>query len=298
MKLISIFLSLFFLFPKPYFLPQESGGGKREIVIEKEEVYPKDVISFGGDVTVRGVAKKSVIVIGGSISIYGTVHEDVFGIGSKVAVFSGAKIDGDLIVIGGKLRKDRATCIEGDMFYFKPSRNFPALFKSAIKSATAFPLKTHEIFLKIISLLSWFIIVVIVLAIFPRNISRASLLMSSNMGRSFLIGLLFLVVILVFFAFFSFLSLFLIGVPFLAFILIGLFVTLIFGRTVIFHWLGSILLKSFKRYEFSNMIAIVVGFMIFFVLSFLPFLSIIARIFVDIAGIGIVIITRFGTREE
>jgi len=297
MKIFSVILSLLLFFPKPFFFPAENGEGKRDIIIEKDEVYEKDIISFGSEVTIHGTAKKSVIVIGGSINVYGTVENDVIGIGSKVSVLKGAKISGDLLVIGGKLRKDRETCIEGDMFYFKPGRNFPAFIKSAFKGAFSFPSRPHEILLKIIALLSWFLLVLIFNFIFPKNVLESSLLMDKNIWKSLLIGFLSLLIILVFLVFFGFLSLFLIGIPFLIIVLIGLFLAVLFGRTAIFHWLGSIILKAFKRNEFSNTIAVLSGFIVFFILSFIPFLSLLMRIFVDLCGIGIGVISKFGTKR-
>ncbi len=297
MKIVSIFLSLFLLIPKPFFFPSENGEGKRDIIIEKDEEYRKDIIALGTDVTIKGTAKKSVIVISGSITVYGTVNEDVVGIGSKVSVIKGAKINGDLLVIGGKLRKDRETCIEGDMFYFKPGKNFPAFLKSLWKGAISFPSKPYELLLKIIALLSWFLLVLIVNFIFPKNVLEASRLMAKNVWKELLVGLLSLIIIFVFLVFFGFLSLFLIGIPFLLIVLIVLFISLLFGRTVIFHWLGSILLNLFKRSEFSNTIAVLLGFLLFFIVSFIPFLSFLMRVFVDIAGIGIVMISKFGTRK-
>lgn len=297
MKVVSIFLTFFLLLPKPLFFPAEEGGGKRDIIIEKDEVYEKNIISFGTEVTINGTVKKSVIVIGGSINVYGTVNEDVVGIGSKVSVLKGARINGDLLVIGGRLRKDRETCIEGDMFYFKPGRNFPTFFKSAIKGALSYPSRPHEILLKVIALLSWFILVLIVNFIFPRNVAEASLLMSKNIWKGLLAGLLSILIIFVFLGFFGFLSLFLIGIPFLIFALLCLFFGLLFGRTVIFHWLGYTLLKVFKRSEFSNTVAVLSGFLIFFIVAFIPILSLIMRVFVDLCGIGIVAISRFGTKR-
>ncbi len=297
MKIVSIFLSLLLLIPKPLFFPSEDGEGRRDIIIEKDEVYGKDIISFGTEVTIHGTAKKSVIVIGGSINVYGTVNEDVVGIGSKVSVLSGAKINGDLLVIGGRLKKERETCIEGDMFYFKPGRNLPAFLKSVLKGAISFPSKPYEILLKVIALLSWFLLVLIVNFIFPKNVLETSILLNKNIGKGLLVGLLSLLIIIVFLGFFGFLSLFLIGIPFLVFVLIGLFLSLLFGRTVVFHWIGSALLKAFKRSEFTNTIAVISGFVLFFIISFIPFLSFLMRLFVDIAGIGIVVTSKFGTRN-
>jgi|GEM_PF-1631897 len=297
MKIVSVILSLLLFFPKPFFFPSENGEGKRDIIIEKDEVYEKDIISFGSEVTIHGTAKKSVIVIGGSINVYGTVGNDVIGIGSKVSVLKGAKISGDLLVIGGRLRKDRETCIEGDMFYFKPGRNFPAFIKSTFKGAFSFPSRPHEILLKIVALLSWFLLVLIFNFIFPKNVLEASLLMDKNIWKSLLIGFLSLLIVLVFLVFFGFLSLFLIGIPFLIIVLIGLFLAVLFGRTAIFHWLGSNILKALKRDEFSNTIAVLSGFIVFFILSFIPFFSLLMRIFVDLCGIGIVVISKFGTRR-
>lgn len=297
MEIVSIILSFFLLIPKPLFFPIESGEGRKDIIIGKNDIYEKDIISYGTDVTIQGTAKKSVIVIGGSINVYGTVNKDVVGIGSKVSVIKGAKISGDLLVIGGRLRKDRETCIEGDMFYFKPGRNFPAFLKSAFKEAISFTSKPHEIILKVIALLSWFLLVLIVNFIFPKNVLEVSFLINKNIWKSLLIGFLTLLIILLFLAFFGFLSLFLIGIPFLIIVLVGLFLAILFGRTAVFHWFGSILLKAFKRSEFSNTISVLSGFIVFFILAFIPFLSLLMRVFVDLCGIGIVVISKFGTRR-
>src|SRR5262245_27776563 len=76
---------------------EKSAG--HEVVISG--VVDNIVIGTGDDIRITGTVKQGAIAFGSDVIVEGTVEGDVAAIGGSVIQRAGAKISGDVIVIGG-----------------------------------------------------------------------------------------------------------------------------------------------------------------------------------------------------
>ncbi len=95
-----------------------------DIFVAKDEVQ-KNIVSFGGRITVEGRVKENIVAFGGSITLSGEVGDTVVGFGSNITIKSTAVIRGDIASIGGILNKEPGCVIEGDTVYVKGGRPSP-----------------------------------------------------------------------------------------------------------------------------------------------------------------------------
>ena len=67
--------------------------------------------------------KKFLIKLGGSLEVSSTVGKDVVSLFADVKINRDARINGDLIVIGGTLKVENGAVIKGSKHYFNFSMN-------------------------------------------------------------------------------------------------------------------------------------------------------------------------------
>ena len=224
---------------------------QKDVYVAEDEVQ-KNVIALGGDVLIKGKVKESVVAIGGSITIEGEVGEVVLGIGSPITLKSTAIIKGDVVALGGNLLKEPGTTIKGDTIYFKVESLKDVL---GILSGLSFaPFIPILIIIKLIAVLIWFILALVLAAIFPRQLALASAQIRKSFWSTFGIGLLAIIIFTGLIIFSAFLSLILIGIPLLlALILIGVIIK-IFGRVTVFYFFGDSLARAFGSKNPSSLV--------------------------------------------
>ena len=272
-------------------------------IFNKVEVDENDiqdnVITFGGDILIKGKVKHSVIAFGGTITVEGEVGEVVLGIGADITLKSKAKINGDVVSLGGKLHKMPGTIIEGDTVYFKTSEGIGALLKEGFSGRLGGSLLPFLIILKIITAFIWFILAIILIAIFPRQIIFASDQIKNSFWPVFGTGILSLVVFVGIVIFSAFLSLVLIGIPILlSLIIIGIIIK-IFGQVILFYFFGESLSRSSRKEKPpSPLLVIVLGFILVTVIGLIPFLGPLFSLVLSLIGWGVVVRTKFGTTEN
>jgi hypothetical protein len=278
-------------------LPLRGGQGISfgdTILVAKGEIQ-KNIVSFGGRVTVEGTVRETVILFGGSITLSGEVGDSIVGFGSVITLKSTAVVKNDVASIGGTLVKEPGCVIEGDTVYFKGGEVISKLFSGGLFS---FPLIPIILVIKLISFFVWLLIALVVSGLFPRQITFASLEIRNHfwpvVGTGFVSVLLFGALVVVF----ALLSLLLIGIPFLLLLGgIGLMVK-IFGQVAIFHLFGESLGRSFGRRNPATATAVVIGLVVVSVIKFMPILGFLFSFCLSLIGWGVAIRTRFGTREN
>jgi hypothetical protein len=267
---------------------------KEDIFVAKGEVQ-KNILSFGGHVTVEGRVRENIIVFGGSITLSGEVGDSVVGIGSAITLKSTAVVKGDAVALGGTLEKEPGSVIEKDTVYFKGGEVLSKLFRGGIFS---FPLMPIILIVKLIGFFVWLLIGLVMAALFPRQLSLASSQIRSAfwpvVGTGFVAVILFGGLVLIF----ALLSLVLIGIPFLLIMgAIGLAVK-VFGQVALFYFFGESLGKSFNRRSPVPAAAVVIGLVVVSLIKFIPILGFLFSFCLSVIGWGVTIRTKFGTREN
>ncbi len=293
------FLSLAILFLFIGLLPVQGQGFvfKKDIVVRKGETQD-NVISWGGEIRVEGRVKDSVINFGGTIIIDGEVGETVVGFGSEIILSSTARIQGDVLTLGGTLDKDPAAVIEGDTVYFSTSDEVAKFLKEGFVGVFGFSLLPLLIIFKLITLVIWFILAIILVAIFPKQISYASSQIRTSFWSVFGTGILSIIIFTGLIIFSVFLSFILIGIPILlALIAIGVIIK-IFGRVVVFYFLGDWTFKAFGGKQTSGLLAVLLGLFLFGLIGFIPIIGSLFSFVLSIIGWGVAIRTKFGSVEN
>jgi hypothetical protein len=267
---------------------------KNDIVVEEDETQ-ENVVTFGGSILIKGKVKQSAIAFGGSILIEGEVGEVVLGFGTEITLKSAARIGGDVVSLGGKLEREPGSVIEGDTIYFKTSEDLKVLFREGLWGRIGFSLIPILIIIKLITAFIWFILAIVLVAIFPRQISTGASQIRTSFWSVFGIGILGIVVYIGLVIFSAFLSLILIGIPILiALIIIGVIIKL-FGQVILFFFFGESLYKAFSRKQASPLLAVTLGFILITIIGLIPLFGVLFSLILSIIGWGVVIRTRFGT---
>lgn len=272
-------------------------------IFSKVEVAENDVqdnvVTFGGDIIIKGKVKHSAIAFGGTITVEGEVGEVVLGIGADITLTSTAKINGDVVSLGGSLQKMPGTIIEGDTVYLKTSEGIGTLLREGFTGRLGGSLLPFLIIFKVITAFIWFILAIILIALFPRQIIYASGQIRDSFGPVLGTGILSLIVFAGMVIFSAFLSLALIGIPILiALIIIGIIIK-IFGQVILFYFFGEMLSRgSQKAKPPSPLLIIVLGFILVTIIGLIPFLGPLFSLVLSLIGWGVVVRTKFGTTEN
>ncbi len=288
---------LIILFILSISLPLNSQGilVKKDIYVAEDEVQD-NVISFGGDILIKGKVEESVVAIGGTITIEGEVGEVVFGIGSQITLKSTAIIKGDVVSLGGRLEKEPGSIVDGDTVYMElESLKDVFALLGGFGFAGLLPLL---IIIKLITLFIWFILAVLLAALFPRQLSLASSQIRRSFWPVFGTGLLAIIIFTGLVIFSVLLSFILIGIPILlALIIIGIVIK-IFGQITLFYFFGESLARAFGSKQPSAFLAVFLGLILVGLIGFIPILGTLFAFVLSILGWGAVIRTKFGTTEN
>ena len=277
---------------------QKSFTVQKDITVAAGEVQD-NVIAFGGNVVIEGRVKESVVAFGGTILVNGEVGEAVVGIGSRITLKPGAIVNGDVVSIGGILEKESGCIIRGDTVYFKPSEIGGRLFKGGLfKGIFALPLFPIFFIIKLIGAFLMLLVTLVVAGLFPRQIVRASGEVRASFWPVFGTGLLAIVIFAGAVIFSALLCFVLIGIPILIVLIwVGIIIKL-FGQVVLFFFFGESLLKAFGAKNVSAIGASLTGLVLVSLIGFIPFFGFLFALVLNIIGWGVVIRTKFGTKEN
>ncbi|HEY6231584.1 MAG TPA: polymer-forming cytoskeletal protein [Pyrinomonadaceae bacterium] len=262
-----------------------------------EGVSDTIVHAIGHSLQINGVAKNGAFALGGDVIVQGTVEGDVAAVGGSVIQLAGARIDGDVMVIGGSYRHLDATPLRGA----NPQTFMFAGYEPELRNMVRNPkdlLAPHwsarSIGLRILAILFWFIVSLAVTAAMPGTISRGIARLQLTSLRVAVIGVIGVVAI----GPGAILSLRYLPTPISA--LVGLMVLLLiliaglFGRVMIYaatgRWLQRHLLKNNNN---SEAVALLLGTVVWIMLSSLPYLWPFVVAVVWVLSLGLALTARY-----
>ncbi len=99
-----------------------------DLEVEEDEVY-RDVVVFGGTLTVDGKVLGDAVAIGGSAQVSGEVTGDLAVVGGSIELEDGAQILGDVVSVGGQIEESGDVDVVGEVVEvpFSPSFAFRGL---------------------------------------------------------------------------------------------------------------------------------------------------------------------------
>lgn len=267
---------------------------KNNVSVAEGEVQ-KNVVTFGGDINIKGRVEESAIAFGGTIVIEGEVGDVVLGFGSKITLKSTAVIRGDVASLGGTLIKEPGSIIEGDTIFFKTSEDLGALLREGLWGRVGFSLIPLLIIIKLVTAFIWFILAILLVTIFPRQISLGADQIRASFWSILGTGILSLIIFIGLVIFSALLSLILIGIPILLALIFIAVIIKIYGQVILFYFFGESLHKAFGQKKTSPLLAVTLGFVLITVIGIIPFLGALFSLVLSLIGWGVVIRTKFGT---
>jgi hypothetical protein len=287
MKKLSILILLGFIF-----IFSSTGPGSfcfasnfkmvKNLSVSTQDSYPDSVMSWGGALDIDGTLKGSIILFGGGLELDGVVEEDVICVSSNIRMGEKALIKGELFVIGGKLDRHPKSTVNGEYFKLK--------FDLKKIESVLIPLFSDSksvTFFKVIIIILWLIITLLVFALVPKKINHAQEIFETSMLKMGALGILsFLTFIVLLIAFFI-MSIIIIGIPLLLLLVLLYFLINIFGRTVIFYFIGIKLSKLLKLKNVPPAFFIVLGVVVYSIFKFIPDAGPLILILMNLFEVGI-----------
>ncbi len=273
-------------------------GIQKDIHVAPGETQDK-IFSLGGHVLIEGKVRDDVMVIGGSITISGEAEQSVVGIGCRIIVKSTAVIGKDLAALGGTLEKEPGCTVGGDTLYFQTAEIGDKIFKDGLLSGVfSVSLIPIIVAIKLVIIFLWLIAAFLGAALFPKPLAFASGELRKSFWPAFGIGFLAIIAFTGLVLFAALLSIVLIGIPVLLALVAAAFIIKVFGRLVVFYFLGDSLLRAFGSRKISALGAVLAGLFLFSFIGFIPVLGFLFGLVMNAVGWGIVLRTKFGTREN
>ncbi len=278
-------------------------------VLESGETLDGDLVVVGGSAVLEedSMVNGNVFVMGGNLDADGTIDGDLAVMGGNASLGPNAMIVGDVITLGGNVNRGLAS-IEGDFvsenvfdfpMNFGPTRGygFPMQlsgFQSLHGFGTSMGTRILWYFFQAFLLAALAALVVVFI---PEQTKRVASTLAEQTWISGGIGILTMIVapILIFFLFIT-----------ICFAILGFLGAFILAVAGVFGWIamgmevGDRLAKALER-EWQPVLSASAGtFIVTLVLmgiGFIPCIGWLAPFLVGAAGLGAVILTRFGTRE-
>jgi hypothetical protein len=274
-----------------------AGASPEEVPVEISGASDSTVFGVGHSIRITGNVKQGAMAFGGDVIVEGTVEGDVATIGGSVVQGAGARIGGDVIVLGGTYRHIDA----------KPNRNEKSMtmmyagYEQGLRDIMRNPselLRPHwssgYFGLRLLSVLFWFIVSLALTAAMPGTISRGMARLQLTTLRVAVIGTAGLFVTTV-------------GVPVCLLILpaplgtlVGLLalililISFLFGRVIICGATGRWLQRKYIPLgRNSEAVALLIGTIFWVILLSLPYIWPLVIAILMVASLGLALTARY-----
>ena len=268
-----------------------------ETPVEISGASDSTVFGIGHSIRVTGNVKQGAMALGGDVIVEGTVEGDVAAIGGSVIQRAGARIGGDVIVLGGTYKHIDA----------QPNRNSASMtmmyagYEDGLRRIMRKPsdlLRPHwspgYFGLRLLAVLFWFVVSLALTAAMPGTISRGMARLQLTTLRVALIGFAGLLVIVI-------------GVPLCLLFLPGPVGTVVglmalvlfllsgvFGRVIIYAATGRWLQRKYVPLgKNSESVALLIGTAFWIILSSLPYIWPLVVSILVIISLGLALTARY-----
>src|SRR5205814_6161092 len=153
---------------------EEHPGDPQARVIEG--VVNTTVFGMGQSIRITGTVKEGAIAFGGDVIVEGAVDGDVAAIGGSVIQRDGARIGGDVIVLGGIYHHGKAAPGRDPQSVTIMYAGYEDQLKHLMREPTSvLRPQLSAVFLgtRLLAVLIWFIVSLALTAVVPNTISRA-----------------------------------------------------------------------------------------------------------------------------
>jgi len=242
---------------------------------ELNGVVSGNAYGFGKSIKINGTVTEGAIAFGGDVIVQGNVEGDVAAIGGSVIQLEGARIGGDVFVVGGTYHHVDKTPNRKSTGITIMYAGYQEELRSMMRNPTGLlapRLSPTYIGTRLLSILFWFVVSVALTAAMPGAVSRGAARLHLTSLRVAIIGFLGAAIVSVGVE----ACLFLLPTPFS--VLVGMMVLLfiiiagVFGRVVLYAATGRWLQRRYPSLgKNSESVALLLGTIIWVTLSSLPY---------------------------
>lgn len=259
-------------------------------------VSDTNAYGLGRSIRINGTVKEGALALGGDVIVQGVVEGDVAAFGGSVIQLEGGRIGGDVIVVGGTYRHEKAAVrnpASATIMYAGYEEELRNLMRdpSGLLTPTWSP---AYLGLRLLAVLFWFVISLALTAAMPNTISRGIARLQLTSLRVAVIGVLGVAVIAI-------------GVPVSlrylptpVSVLVGLMALLLiliawlFGRVMIHAATGRWLQRRYLPIgKSSESVALLLGTSFWIALSSLPYVWPFVVTIIFVTSLGLALTARY-----
>lgn len=298
-------LALLLLLPRPASAGDGEARGSdpsNPLVLLPGTVRSSDLVSLGRTVVVGGEVEGTVVSIGGEVRVSGTVRRDVVVFGADVILLPGGRVAGDVLAVGGALRSGdvpgpvpagavggrRLTLAALEAAFLAELETSPLSGEGASPLLAAF---------RLLLLALWLLAGLLLLRATPRRVDAAARSLPRSLARATALGVGAVLTAMLLSA------LVLATVPahaalaLMAVVLVALAAAKVFGLAALFVVLGRTLAARSRRGSllFGDPAALAVGLLVLGIVSLVPGVGAMVWAFASLVGVGLALLTSFGS---
>lgn len=283
----------------------DNGNGEvilfgEDLVIRSDETVSGDVVIFGGNLELQagGRVRGDVACLGGRAVVDGRIDGSLVVLGGTVDLKSNAVVNQDLFTLGSSVtRAEGATVrgerIEGFEWDWREWRNAPQNWWTSQPRGEGLVINWVGSLVRLaIRTLALMALGVVLVLILPKQTVQVGQTATQLPVPSAGVGLLTFVVLLVAV---PLLVIICVGIPLVVVLAIAFVAAQLMGRTAIGLWVGERLLQALNVREPQPVLEVAVGVALIELLTAVPCIGWLLGVLVSLAGLGAVVLTRFGT---
>jgi hypothetical protein len=249
------------------------------VVIDNGEVVCSNVTSFGGTVVIRGGVRGNIVSFGGNIVIAGMVDGNIYLYGGNVTLQDGARVDGDVHLCGGQLVRGMMTQLHGNVY-------------GCSQSTSQFFLD-GDFGLRFWIIITWIGAGLLLITLLPEHVMLVRTTVIGKTRRSFLLGLLSMLLAP---AVLAVLVALIIALPLAIIVAIGFIAAWVLGTVAVGWLLGEYIMQRVAPQYNTRQVQVIVGLTALALAESLPYVGWLISLGVGMVGLGAVFLSRFGTR--
>ncbi|MCX5749131.1 MAG: hypothetical protein NTZ10_02675 [Candidatus Saganbacteria bacterium] len=250
-----------------------------------------DIIKIGSNAAVpAGMTVKSVVAVGGSVAVAGEVTGDVVAVGGSVILRPSARVNGKVAAVGGVVKKAPGAKVAGEITEVTMPQSFTCVSALGTQYAPSV-VYMATVFAALLSFLGVLALGIAAGLLFPRRVGWVSVAVERHPIKSFLWGLLWIILIIPICAL---LVVSIMGIPLIIVEIVAYGLALVLGYIAASQIIGKKLLSSFKRYNQPMVTEIIWGIVLLALIGLVPVLGQIVSAIVAIIAVGACWMTRYG----
>ena len=265
----------------------------QDVVLKQNEIS-REIVVIGGNLIIEGTAQSDVVVVFGSVTVKGKAERDLVVVFGSADLEEGAEVDGDAVIVGGRLSIEPGAALNGGRTEFVFGETIPDLswvgdwfLKGALLARPIPPQFLWAWAVAAVLTLTYLVLA----AVFPKPVGSCVKALETTPAASFFAGLLGMVLVgpLVFILVISVAGILVIPVLFFALVAAALL-----GKIAVYQCAGQQVGRQLNVESLQKpVVALLVGITIFYLVYTVPVLGFLVWGLTLAWGLGAVFVAVF-----